>query len=81
MDAAVLFGIALPTTYVILWEVIDAINNTPEIGPFSFPQTESECGKHAARWKVRPLSALPVAPTGYCKKGIDSFCPGDQIIH
>lgn len=52
LDASAMFGIAPNTVYHILWEVVDAINATPEVGPFFFPQTVSECEQHAARFKV-----------------------------
>ena len=52
-DTAILFGLADTTIYQILWEVIDAINNTPEVGAFFFPEAEFDCRGHAARFKVR----------------------------
>lgn len=48
-----LFGLALPTVYLTLWMVIDAINSTKEVGPFFFPLNEFDCKGHAARFKVR----------------------------
>lgn len=36
-----------------MWEIVDAVNNTPEAGPFFFPQTVAEGRRLAARFKVR----------------------------
>ena len=36
-DVALLFGIAKGSVFHILWQVVDAINNTPTVGPFFFP--------------------------------------------
>ena len=52
-DIAILFGLADATIYKILWDAIDAINKTPEVGAFYFTQTEFDCRGHAARFKVR----------------------------
>ena len=52
LDIALLFGISVPTVFTILWEVIDAINSTPTVGGFFFPQTEEACAVAAGRWKV-----------------------------
>ncbi|CAB1105047.1 unnamed protein product [Ectocarpus sp. CCAP 1310/34] len=53
MDVAVLFGIAKETVFHVLWEVVDAINNTPEVGPFFFPQTVEECARQAKEWEAK----------------------------
>lgn len=53
LDVAARFGVSHPTVYTIMWEVIDAINNTPEVGPFFFPQTQAHCRTFAARFEVR----------------------------
>lgn len=52
LDVAVLFGIPKETVFHVLWEVVDAINNTPEVGPFFFPQTVEECARQAKEWEV-----------------------------
>lgn len=52
MDLAVLFGVGIPTVFSILWQVVDAINKTPAVGPFYFPQTEEQCARAARGWKV-----------------------------
>ncbi|CAN0340857.1 unnamed protein product [Pylaiella littoralis] len=49
-DIALLFGVAIPTAFLIMWQVIDAIKKTPAVGPFYFPQTE-ECAQAAGKWK------------------------------
>lgn len=53
IDLALLFGISKETVFHILWQVVDAINNTPEVGPFFFPQTVDECTRQAALWEVQ----------------------------
>lgn len=53
LDVAPRFGVSRSMVYTILWEVVDAINNTPEVGPFFFPQTVADCRKFAAQFKVR----------------------------
>lgn len=53
LDVAVMFGLGMPTVYRILWQVIDAINDCPEVGPFLFPQDEASCLRHAEKFKVR----------------------------
>lgn len=69
LDTGVMFGVALPTVYQNLWVVIDAINRTPEVGPFFFPRTEFDLRGHAARFKVGafmrgqvPLAPAPLPP-------------------
>lgn len=58
LDIALLFGISKEAVFLILWEVVDAINNTPEVGSFFFPQTVGACTRQAKIWEVRlPLSA------------------------
>lgn len=52
LDIGLLFGVAFQSVYQILWEVIDAINSTPSVGPFIFPQTESDCRRQADKWQV-----------------------------
>ena len=47
IDVAVLFGIAKETVFHVLWQVVDAINSTPAIGPFFFPQTVDDCTRAA----------------------------------
>lgn len=53
MDVGLVFGVAFQTVYQILWEVIDAINSTPSVGPFTFPQTESDCRRQVDKWHVK----------------------------
>lgn len=53
LDVAGRFGVSTTSVYKILWEVVDAINNCPEVGPFFFPQTVPECRRVAAKFKVR----------------------------
>ena len=53
LDVAVFFGVAKETVFHILWQVIDAINNTPEVGSFYFPQTVDTCARQAKEWEVR----------------------------
>ncbi|CAB1109577.1 unnamed protein product [Ectocarpus sp. CCAP 1310/34] len=43
LDVVVLFGESKETVFSILWQVVDAINSTAEVGPFFFPQSEDEC--------------------------------------
>ena len=43
MDFAPTFGVSRSMVSTIVWEVVGAINNTPEVGPFIFPQTDEEC--------------------------------------
>ncbi|CAB1107545.1 unnamed protein product [Ectocarpus sp. CCAP 1310/34] len=50
-DVALMFGLSVPTTYQILWSVIDAINKTPAVGAFDFPLTEEGCMRNANRFK------------------------------
>ena len=50
--AVVLFGISKESVFNIMWQVVDGIINTPEVGPFFFPQTVDECTRQAERWKV-----------------------------
>ncbi|CAN0429722.1 unnamed protein product [Pylaiella littoralis] len=45
IDIALLFGVAIPIVFLIMWQVIDAINKTPAVGPFYFQQTEEECAQ------------------------------------
>eukprot|EP00903_Cladosiphon_okamuranus_P005773 g5721.t1 len=52
LNVAILFGIALESVFHVLREVVDAINNTPEVGP-SFPQTVKECARRAKEWEVQ----------------------------
>ncbi|CAN0022182.1 unnamed protein product, partial [Pylaiella littoralis] len=51
IDIALLFGVAIPIVLLIMWQVIDAINKTPAVGPFYFQQTEEECAQAAGKWK------------------------------
>jgi len=53
LDVALLFGISRESVFKILWGVVDAINNTPAVGPFFFPQTVEECTRQAKEWEVR----------------------------
>ena len=53
-DVALMFGLSRAVTFEILWQVIDAINETPAIGAFDFPLTEEGCMRNANRFKVRP---------------------------
>lgn len=57
LDIMVLFGLGQTTVFLIMWEVIDAINKTPAVGGFFFPQTEAECQLAAGRWEVRYCSS------------------------
>lgn len=57
LDVAVMFGLGLPTVYEIFWQVVDAINATPEVGAFNFPQDAAACLGHAERFKVRLMHA------------------------
>lgn len=50
LGVAVLFGLGMPTVYSILWEVVYAINATPEVGPFV---DMASCMRHAEKFKVR----------------------------
>ena len=52
IDVALLFGIAKESVFHITWQVVDAINNTPTVGPFFFPQTREECTRQAKEWEV-----------------------------
>lgn len=52
VDIAILFGIAKESVFNIMWQVVDAINNTREVGRFFFPQEVGECTRQAERWKV-----------------------------
>lgn len=52
LDVSVEFGLGLSTVHQILWQVIDAINHTDEVGPFFFPQSPAECRKNADRFQV-----------------------------
>ena len=52
IDVALLFGIAKESVFHIMWQVVDAINNTPTVGPFFFPQTREECTRQAKEWEV-----------------------------
>lgn len=52
MDIALIYGVAFRTVYQILWEFVDAINATPSVGPFTFPQTEVDCKIAADKWQV-----------------------------
>lgn len=56
-DVVLMFGLSESAAYKILWEVIDAINNTPAVGAFDFPLTEEGCMRNANRFKVRPSGA------------------------
>ncbi|CAB1110331.1 unnamed protein product [Ectocarpus sp. CCAP 1310/34] len=53
LDVAVLFGVSKETVFSILWQVVDAINSTAEVGPFFFPQSEDECTRQAAEWEEK----------------------------
>lgn len=64
-DVALMFGLSVPATYQILWEVIDAINNTPAVGAFDFPLTEEGCMRNANRFKVRPSGGQYSCCEGY----------------
>ena len=52
LDVAGRFGDPNITVFSIMWEVIDAINSTPEVDLFFFPQTVAECRRNAAIFKV-----------------------------
>lgn len=53
MDVGLIYGVGFQTVCHILWEVIDAINKRPSVGPFRFPQTEADCKVSADKWQVR----------------------------
>ena len=53
LDIAQRFGISQSTVFTIMGKVVDAINNTPEVGPFFFPQTDEECRQFTAGFEVR----------------------------
>lgn len=61
MDVGLIYGVAWQTVYNILWEVIDAINTTPAVGPFRFPQTAADCKVSADKWQVCAASPVPIA--------------------
>lgn len=61
VDVALLFGIAKESVFHIMWEVVDAINNTPEVGAFFFPQTVEECTRQAREWEVGARVCLYIA--------------------
>ena len=42
LDIASKFGASQSTVFTVMWEVVDVINKTPEVGPFFFPQTDEE---------------------------------------
>ena len=52
IDVALLFGIAKESVFHIMWQVVDAINNTPTVGPFFFPPTREECTRQAKELEV-----------------------------
>ena len=52
MDVGLIYGVAFQSVYSILWDVVDAINKTPTVGPFRLPQTEADCKKSADKWQV-----------------------------
>lgn len=62
IDVAVLFGIAKETVFKIMWDVVDAINNTPAVGSFFFPQTVAECTRQAKEWEVCVCALCPKCP-------------------
>ena len=51
IDVAVLFGVAKETVFHILWQVVDAINRTPAVGPFFLPRTMDDCTRQAKQWE------------------------------
>lgn len=52
IDVAVCFGVSKETVFKVLWQAVDAINNTPEVGPFKFPQSVQSCSRQAKLWEV-----------------------------
>lgn len=52
MDAGLIYGVAFQSVYSILWDVVDAINETPSVGPFKFRLTEAACKTSADKWQV-----------------------------
>ena len=52
IDVALLFGIAKESVFHIMWQVVDAINNTPTVGPFFILQIREECTRQAKEWEV-----------------------------
>lgn len=71
IDVAVLYGIAKESVFHIMWEVVDAINNTPTVGPFFFPQTVEECTRQAREWEVGACVFVANPP------GVLSCCGGN----
>ncbi|CAB1103261.1 unnamed protein product [Ectocarpus sp. CCAP 1310/34] len=57
-DVLLMFGLSVAVTYQILWEVIDAINNTPAVGAFDFPLTEEGCMRNANRFKEKSTDGI-----------------------
>ncbi|CAB1114526.1 unnamed protein product [Ectocarpus sp. CCAP 1310/34] len=53
-----MFGLSVAVTYQILWEVVDAINNTPAVGAFDFPLTEEGCMRNANRFKDKSTDGV-----------------------
>ena len=53
LDIASKFGVSQSTVFTIMWEVVGAINNTHEVRPFFFPQTDEACRFFAAGFEVR----------------------------
>ncbi|CAB1102050.1 unnamed protein product [Ectocarpus sp. CCAP 1310/34] len=57
-DVTLMFGLSVPVTYQILWEVIDAINNTPAVGACDPPLTEEGCMRNANRFKEKSTDGV-----------------------
>ncbi|CAB1100982.1 unnamed protein product [Ectocarpus sp. CCAP 1310/34] len=57
-DVALMFGLSRAVTFDILWQVIDAINETPAIGAFDFPLTEEGCMRNANRFKEKSTDGI-----------------------
>lgn len=49
LDVASRLGISHSSAYPFMLEVVDAINNTPEVGPFFFLQTVAEARRLVTR--------------------------------
>eukprot|EP00904_Undaria_pinnatifida_P007809 jgi/Undpi1/4158/HiC_scaffold_16.g07525.m1 len=57
-DIAPKFGISQSTVFTIMGKVVDAINNTPEVAPFFFPQIDEECRFFAAGFEAKSTNGI-----------------------
>ena len=53
LDLLDVHGIHKSTAYECLWAVVDAINNTKDLGDIVFPRSTTACTKLAAGFEVR----------------------------